>query len=224
MRRRTALVLLGATAAAVAVAGPASPGASGPAGGPVISATGRSARSAALARFGARTGGAYAAHRARTVFASTTPAGGADGRLRPPHRRTGGGRAGEPQGGDDEDRPDGQLPRPGPARRPSATALAELRQDAPPMSAELAAGVHPGRVRPGPRRALRRVGSRAAGLRLDRPGPPGHHPRRPGGGREGPVPRRGRGDPGRPGQRRRPVRRRRLRVLRPRPRRPRRPS
>ena len=42
-------------------------------------------------------------------------AGGAGRRLRPAHGRAGGRRARQPQGGDDEARPDGQLPRPGPA-------------------------------------------------------------------------------------------------------------
>ena len=102
---------------------------------------------------------------------------------------------------------------------PVRAALADLRQDAPPMSAELAAGVLVAELGRAPRRAVRRMGPGPAGVGLDRPGPPGHHPRRPGRGGQGPVPGGGRGDPGRPGQRRPPLRRRRDAVPRPRPRR-----
>ena len=68
------------------------------------------------------------------------------------------------------------------------------------MTAELAASVVERELGGRPERGLRRVGSRADRRGVDRPGPPGHHPRRPGRRRQGPVPGRRRGHPGRPGQ------------------------
>ena len=53
-----------------------------------------------------------------------------------------------------------------------------------------------------PERAVRRVGPGADRGGVDRSGPPRHHPRRPGRRRQGAVPGRRRGDPGRPRQRR----------------------
>ena len=75
------------------------------------------------------------------------------------------------------------------------------------MSAELAAGVVERELGDAARAAVRRVGPRAHRLGVDRPGPPGHHPRRAGGGGQGAVPRGRRGDPRRPRQRRAAVRR-----------------
>jgi predicted unusual protein kinase regulating ubiquinone biosynthesis (AarF/ABC1/UbiB family) len=108
--------------------------------GAVISATGRSARSAALARFGARTGGSYAAHRARSVFATA----GRREELNDAFALRTAEQVAEELGnlkgammklGQMASYLDQGLP------SPIRTALAELRQDAPPMSAELAAGV-----------------------------------------------------------------------------------
>ena len=140
MRRRTALVLLGATAAAVAVLAQRRRVTSSPTSEPVIRATGRSARSAALAGFGARTGGAYAAHRARTVFASTTRREELNDAFALRTAEQVAAELGNLKGammklGQMASYLDQGLP------SPIRTALAELRQDAPPMSAELAAGV-----------------------------------------------------------------------------------
>jgi predicted unusual protein kinase regulating ubiquinone biosynthesis (AarF/ABC1/UbiB family) len=107
---------------------------------PVISATGRSARTAAVARFGARTGGAWASHRARSVFASagrrqelndafalrTAEQVAAElGNLKGAMMKLGQMASYLDQG----------------LSSPVRTALADLRQDAPPMSAELAVTV-----------------------------------------------------------------------------------
>jgi predicted unusual protein kinase regulating ubiquinone biosynthesis (AarF/ABC1/UbiB family) len=115
----------------------------------VIRATRRSARSAAIARFGARTGTAYAGHRARSVFASAerkeelneafalkTAEQVADelGNLKGALMKLGQMASYLDQG----------LP------SPIRTALADLRQDAPAMSADLAAGVLEAELGKGP--------------------------------------------------------------------------
>lgn len=140
MRRRTALVLLGTTAAAVAVLARRRRATPTAIGEPVIRATGRSARSAALAGFGARTGGAYAAHRARTVFVSTSRREELNDAFALRTAEQVAAELGNLKGammklGQMASYLDQGLP------SPIRTALAELRQDAPPMSAELAAGV-----------------------------------------------------------------------------------
>ena len=106
----------------------------------VISATGRSARSAALAKFGARTGGSYAAHRARSVFASAERKEALDEAFALKTAEQVAEELGNLKGammklGQMASYLDQGLP------SPIRTALADLRQDAPPMSAELAAGV-----------------------------------------------------------------------------------
>ena len=69
-------------------------------------------------------------------------------------------------------------------------ALADLQHDAPPMSAELAAGDDRGGARPATRRGVRRMGPGADRGGVDRPGPPRDHPRGPRRRGEGAVPRR----------------------------------
>ncbi|HEY5699627.1 MAG TPA: AarF/ABC1/UbiB kinase family protein, partial [Acidimicrobiales bacterium] len=149
MRRRTALVLLGTTAAAVAVLARRRRATPTAIGEPVIRATGRSARSAALAGFGARTGGAYAAHRARTVFVSTSRREELNDAFALRTAEQVAAELGNLKGammklGQMASYLDQGLP------SPIRTALAELRQDAPPMSAELAAGVIRDEFGPGP--------------------------------------------------------------------------
>ncbi len=146
MRKSTAAVLVGGTLVTAALVARAR---REPAPEAVINATGRSARNAAVARFGARTGGAYAAHRARTVFASSarkeelheafalrTAEQVAEelGNLKGAMMKLGQMASYLDQG----------LP------SPIRTALADLRQDAPPMSAELAAGVLEAELGKGP--------------------------------------------------------------------------
>ena len=81
--------------------------------------------------------------------------------------------------------------------------LAELQHNAPPMSAELAAGVIREELgAPARRSVFAEWDPVPIAVGLDRPGPPGHHPRRPGGGGEGAVPGGGRGRGRRPRQRR----------------------
>jgi len=100
----------------------------------------RSARTAAVARFGARTGGAYAAHRARSVFASAA--------RRQELADAFAMRTAE-QVAEELGQMKGAMMKLGQMASyldqglasPVRTALADLRHDAPPMSAELAAGV-----------------------------------------------------------------------------------
>ncbi len=106
----------------------------------MIRATGRSARSAAMAKFGARTGTAYAAHRARSVFASAERREELDDAFALRTAEQVADELGNLKGammklGQMASYLDQGLP------SPVRTALAELRQDAPPMSAELAAAV-----------------------------------------------------------------------------------
>jgi predicted unusual protein kinase regulating ubiquinone biosynthesis (AarF/ABC1/UbiB family) len=123
-------------AAAVVARRRRAPGSSGR----VISATGRSARSAAIARFGARAGTEYAAHRARSVFASADRREELDEAFAMRTAEQVAAELGNLKGammklGQMASYLDQGLP------SPVRTALAELRQDAPPMSAELATGV-----------------------------------------------------------------------------------
>ncbi len=90
---------------------------------------------------------------------------------------------------------------------PMREALAQLQSNAPPMSAELAAGGDRARARCAARRAVRRVGPAADRFGQHRPGPPRRRRRPRDGARarrrgEGAVPRRRRGDRSRPPQRR----------------------
>ena len=75
------------------------------------------------------------------------------------------------------------------------------------MAADLAAGVVERELGAPPDRRVRGVGPGADRRGVDRSGPPGHHPRRPGRGGQGPVPGRRRRHPRRPRQRRADVRR-----------------
>ncbi len=106
----------------------------------VISHTGRTARNAAVARFGAKTGGAFAAHKARMAFAT---AGRRQQLQEEFELRTAEQVAAELGNLKGAMMKLGQMASyldqglPSPVRE----ALAELRQDAPPMSAELAAEV-----------------------------------------------------------------------------------
>ena len=138
MKRRT-VALLGAAAVGVAVLATRrrSPSAED---ARVIRATGRSARSAAMAKFGARTGTAYAAHRARSVFASAERREELDDAFALRTAEQVADELGNLKGammklGQMASYLDQGLP------SPVRTALAELRQDAPPMSADLAAAV-----------------------------------------------------------------------------------
>ena len=103
-------------------------------------------------------------------------------------------------------------------------ALAELQQDAPPMSGELAAQAIADELGAAARRALRRVGPGPDRLGVDRPGPPGHDPRRSCRRGEGAVPRRRSGGEQRPRQPRPRVRRHGSALPRARPQAARRPS
>ncbi len=136
--RRLVSALAAAGAAALLVHRARAPGPGGPA--PVIRHATRTARNARVARFGARTGGAYAAHRARTAFASA----GRRQRLQEAYElRTAeqvAAELGNLKGammklGQMASYLDQGLP------SPVRNALADLRQDAPPMAPELAAGV-----------------------------------------------------------------------------------
>jgi predicted unusual protein kinase regulating ubiquinone biosynthesis (AarF/ABC1/UbiB family) len=139
VRRGTALLLAAgaATAAALAVRRLSA----APDGAPaVISATRRSARSAAIARFGARTGTAYASHRARSVFASAERKEQLDEAFALKTAEQVAEELGNLKGalmklGQMASYLDQGLP------SPIREALADLRQDAPAMSADLAAGV-----------------------------------------------------------------------------------
>ncbi|HYF44921.1 MAG TPA: AarF/ABC1/UbiB kinase family protein, partial [Acidimicrobiales bacterium] len=138
MPRRTAALLAGAAALVAGIAVVARRRA--PQDTLVIQATGRSARSAAVARFGARTGTAYAAHRARSVFASAERREELDEAFAMRTAEQVAGELGNLKGammklGQMASYLDQGLP------SPVRTALADLRQDAPPMSADLAAGV-----------------------------------------------------------------------------------
>ncbi len=139
MKPRTAVAFV--AVATAAVAGAAFVRRRSPAAGPVhLSATGRSARTAALARFGARTGGAYATHRARSVFASAERQEVLDEAFALRTAEQVATELGNLKGammklGQMASYLDQGLP------SPVRAALADLRQDAPPMSAELAAGV-----------------------------------------------------------------------------------
>jgi predicted unusual protein kinase regulating ubiquinone biosynthesis (AarF/ABC1/UbiB family) len=100
----------------------------------------RSARTAAVARFGVRTGGAFAAHKARTVFASAA--------RRQELQDAFAMRTAE-QVAEELGHMKGAMMKLGQMASyldqglasPVRTALADLRHDAPPMSADLAAGV-----------------------------------------------------------------------------------
>jgi predicted unusual protein kinase regulating ubiquinone biosynthesis (AarF/ABC1/UbiB family) len=148
VKRGTALVLVAGAATAVALV--ARKAIAGPGGSPrVISATGRSARSAAVARFGARTGTAYAPHRARSIFASAERREELDEAFALRTAEQVASELGNLKGammkiGQMASYLDQGLP------SPVRTALADLRQDAPPMSAELAAGVLEAELGAGP--------------------------------------------------------------------------
>lgn len=139
MKRGTALVLATASIGAIVLASrrvrrPADGGEG------VITHTGRSARSAALARFGARTGTAYAGHRARSVFASAERKEELNEAFALRTAEQVADELGNFKGalmklGQMASYLDQGLP------SPIRVALADLRQDAPPMSADLAAGV-----------------------------------------------------------------------------------
>jgi predicted unusual protein kinase regulating ubiquinone biosynthesis (AarF/ABC1/UbiB family) len=137
VRAGRAALALGVVAAAVVVAArarrPPRPVA-------VVSHTGRASRNAAVARFGARTGGAYAAHRARTAFASAGRRQQLqeDFQLRTAEQvaaELGNLKGAMMKLGQMASYLDQGLP------SPVRAALADLRQDAPPMSPELAAQV-----------------------------------------------------------------------------------
>ena len=139
MKPRTAVALVAVTAAVIAGARFARrrTAATGPTH---LSATGRSARTAALAKFGARTGGSYATHRARSVFASADRQEALDEAFALRTAEQVAAELGNLKGammklGQMASYLDQGLP------SPVRMALADLRQDAPPMSAELAAGV-----------------------------------------------------------------------------------
>ena len=147
-----------------------------------------------LLRLGARTGGGYAGNRARRVFASAERRAELDTE----HELRTAAQVGEALGN-----MKGALMKLGQMAsylapglpEPVRDALAQLQQDAPPMSPELAAGVVEQELGRPPERGVRRVGPGADRGGVDRPGAPGDDARRAGGRGEGPVPRRGRGDP-----------------------------
>jgi predicted unusual protein kinase regulating ubiquinone biosynthesis (AarF/ABC1/UbiB family) len=139
VRARQAALLLGVTALAAAVIARAR-AREGDRPPTVIRHTGRASRNAAVARFGARTGGAYATHRARLAFASAgrRPQLQEAFELRTAEQvaaELGNLKGAMMKIGQMASYLDQGLP------SPVRSALADLRQDAPPMSAALAAGV-----------------------------------------------------------------------------------
>jgi predicted unusual protein kinase regulating ubiquinone biosynthesis (AarF/ABC1/UbiB family) len=136
-RRLLAVGAFGATAAAVATA--ASRRRATSSNGPV-SRTGRGARSVELARVGSVAGGQYAVHRARRAFASAGERERLDAEFELRTAEQVAAALGNMKGalmklGQMASYVDQGLP------EPIREALAALQQDAPPMSAELAAGV-----------------------------------------------------------------------------------
>jgi predicted unusual protein kinase regulating ubiquinone biosynthesis (AarF/ABC1/UbiB family) len=149
VRHRTPFALVGAAAIAAIVLVRRRRTVAVPTAAAVISATGRSARTATVARFGARTGGAWASHRARSVFASAGRRQEMDDAFALRTAEQVAAELGNLKGammklGQMASYLDQGLP------SPVRTALADLRQDAPPMSAALAAGVLEAELGKGP--------------------------------------------------------------------------
>src|SRR5438046_4429882 len=140
MRRRTWVALVGAGAGALAYARRRGTASQAPARSGAIARTGRLARNVEAARIGGRAGGAYAMHRARTVFASADQRQQLEAafQLRTAeqvaealgHMKGAMMKVGQMLSYLDEGLPE-----------PFREGLSQLQQDAPPMSAELAASV-----------------------------------------------------------------------------------
>ena len=162
---------------------------------PVRRRRARAARSVEVARIGTKAGGTYAlAPRPTRVRVGGAPARSSTREHRAADGGAGRRRARPHEGRADEDRPDGELPRPGPARAGARAARAAPGERAADVGRAGRAGRRARSSARRPEQLFDDVGSGAVRGRVDRPGAPRDHEGRPRRRGQGAVPRRRRGD------------------------------